>query len=273
MKVKDLTKLRLPRDLVCYYRVSDPKQGESGLGLEAQQQMVRIYRRTRSGSKVIGEYTEVETGTLADRPALKAAIAHARRAGATLVVAKLDRLARNVAFTSAVMDSGVDFVCCDQPYANRLTLHILAAVAEWEVEQIRERTKAALAAYKARGGKLGAARPGAPKLTPEAAQKGRLIAGALLKKRTDEIYADLIPTLREWLPICTFEEIADMLNGMGHRTSTGGYWHECAVRRVCARFKLIDMNAPWGKKRPKKPPETAPVPPAGTTGLDDANPY
>ena len=105
-------------------------------------------------------YTEVESGKLADRPQLARSLSHAKRTKALLVVAKLDRLARNVEFVARVMNSSVDFVACDNPAANRLTLHILAAVAEAEAKAISDRTKTALAAAKARGTKLGSARPG-----------------------------------------------------------------------------------------------------------------
>ncbi len=134
---------------IAYYRVSTARQGQSGLGLEAQQAAVAAF------CEPIETYTEVETGKRSDRPELQRAIAACKRMGATLVVAKLDRLARNVAFVSTLMESGVEFVACDNPTANRLTVHILAAVAEDEARRISERTKAALAAYKARGGTLG----------------------------------------------------------------------------------------------------------------------
>src|SRR5438309_2076994 len=115
--------------LITYRRVSTKQQGQSGLGLEGQEQAVQAYVK-QTGEKVLATYTEVESGKLADRPALQKALAHCRRSKATLVVAKLDRLARNVAFLAALMDSGIDFVACDNPSANRLTLHILAVVAE-----------------------------------------------------------------------------------------------------------------------------------------------
>src|SRR5437763_4351039 len=158
--------------IIGYLRVSTKGQGESGLGLDAQRAAVESYAR-QIGATLTTCYVEVESGKLADRPELAKALAHARRSKATLVVAKLDRLARNVAFLSALMDSKVPFVACDNPHANRLTLHILAAVAEAEAKAISDRTKAALAAYKARGGKLGGQLPQCRNLTPDAMAKGR----------------------------------------------------------------------------------------------------
>ena len=131
-------------NLVAYYRVSTKQQGASGLGLEGQKTTVESFAKS-AGANIMASYTEVESGKRADRPKLAAAIAHARRSKATLVIAKLDRLSRNVAFLSALMDSGCEFVACDNPNANRLTIHILAAVAENEARAISERTKAALA--------------------------------------------------------------------------------------------------------------------------------
>ena len=171
--------------LVAYYRVSTRRQARSGLGLEAQQAAVLAFQ-ARSGVEVLTSFTEVETGRRSDRPELAKAIAHAKRAGATLVVAKLDRLARNVAFTSALMESGVDFLACDNPHANRLTIHILAAVAEDEARRISERTKAALAAAKRRGVKLGAARPECRNLTNHARANGAKAAGRTVKQQADE---------------------------------------------------------------------------------------
>src|SRR5712692_11134175 len=144
--------------VIGYLRVSTKGQGESGLGIEAQRSAVEAYCK-QAGATFNMCYTEVESGKLADRPELARALAHARRSKATLVVAKLDRLARNVAFLSALMDSRAPFVACDNPHANRLTLHILAAVAEAEAVAISQRTKAALQAAKARGTLLGSARP------------------------------------------------------------------------------------------------------------------
>lgn len=145
--------------IVAYYRVSTKRQGLSGLGLEAQRAAVETFARQNAG-EIVGEYTEIETGKRSDRPKLTEAIAHARGVKGTLLVAKLDRLARNMAFTATLMESNIDFVCCDNPTANRLTIHILAAVAEDEARRISERTKAALQAAKARGVRLGSAREG-----------------------------------------------------------------------------------------------------------------
>jgi DNA invertase Pin-like site-specific DNA recombinase len=139
---------------VAYYRVSTDKQGRSGLGLEAQREAVRSFLNGGNWS-LADAVTEVESGKRNDRPELDRALGLCRLYGATLVVAKLDRLARNVAFISKLMESGVDFVAVDFPQANRLTVHILAAVAEHEAAMISQRTRAALAAAKARGVKLG----------------------------------------------------------------------------------------------------------------------
>jgi DNA invertase Pin-like site-specific DNA recombinase len=118
-----------------YYRVSTKQQGDSGLGLEGQTAAVEGYVKGQ-GATIIKAYREIETGKRADRPELLKAIAHTKRSMATLVIAKLDRLARNVAFTANLMESGVDFVACDNPHANRLTIHILAAVAENEARMM-----------------------------------------------------------------------------------------------------------------------------------------
>jgi DNA invertase Pin-like site-specific DNA recombinase len=135
---------------VAYYRVSTQRQGRSGLGLEAQQKAVRDHLNGGNW-RLVAEVTEVESGKRSDRPKLAEALKLCRLHGATLIIAKLDRLARNVAFISNLMDAGVEFHAVDFPQANRLTVHILAAVAEHEAKVISERTKAALAAAKRRG--------------------------------------------------------------------------------------------------------------------------
>jgi DNA invertase Pin-like site-specific DNA recombinase len=223
------------RKLVAYYRVSTRQQGDSGLGLEGQVAVVEAYAKA-TGATIVRSYREVETGKRADRPELQKALADCKRSKATLVIAKLDRLARNMAFTANLMESGVDFVACDNPHANRLTIHILAAVAEDEAKRISDRTKAALAAYKARGGKLGAARPEGRKLDAEASAKGRQQAGQVLKALADDAYADLAPMLVELQDSgLSLREIAERLNQEGHTTRRGRPWNQTQVMRVLKR--------------------------------------
>ena len=134
--------MKKPTTYVSYLRVSTQKQGQSGLGLEAQRAAVEAFTR-HQGGKIVAEHVEVESGKRSARPELARAMAAAKKAGATLLIAKLDRLSRDVHFISGLM-KGVDFLAVDQPFANQLTLHILAAVAEDEARRISERTKAAL---------------------------------------------------------------------------------------------------------------------------------
>jgi DNA invertase Pin-like site-specific DNA recombinase len=139
---------------VAYFRVSTDKQGKSGLGLDAQRKAVEDYLNGGTWS-LIGEFTEVESGKRSDRPKLAEALKSCRLQNATLIIAKLDRLARNVAFISNLMESKVEFEAVDFPQANRLTIHIMAAIAEHGAKMISDRTRAALAAAKARGKRLG----------------------------------------------------------------------------------------------------------------------
>lgn len=139
---------------VIYLRVSTSKQGIEGNGIEAQRKACHDFLNGGDW-EVEAEYVEEESGRKARRPQLNKALDHCVKTGATLVIAKLDRLARNVAFVSRLLESGIDFVCADMPNANKLTIHIIASMAEYEAEQIGKRTKAALAVVKARGKKLG----------------------------------------------------------------------------------------------------------------------
>src|SRR6056297_3989654 len=140
--------------LVAYERVSTARQGRSGLGLEAQRKAIDAFAAAKEG-RVLGRFTEVESGGKNDRPELQKALDLARLTGATLVIARLDRLSRNAAFLLTLRDSGVRFLACDMPEANDLTVGVMALVAEAEREAISRRTKEALAAAKARGVKLG----------------------------------------------------------------------------------------------------------------------
>lgn len=210
---------RTPSNYVSYYRVSTQKQGESGLGLEAQQAAVARYIEQHKGD-LIAEYTEIESGKRSDnRPELAAAIRAAQRARATLIIAKLDRLARNVHFISGLMESNLDFVACDLPKANRLTIHIMAAIAEHEREMISARTKAALAQAKARGTKLG---------NPQwQAALTKAIAARAKPKPVEEVQEMLIKYRKEGQ---TFREIADKMNALGIKTPKGAGWWGSSVR-------------------------------------------
>lgn len=218
--------------IIPYYRVSTDRQGKSGLGLEGQQAAVEAFARERS-AQILASYTEIESGRRSDRAELARALAHARRSRATLVVAKLDRLARNVTFLSTLMDSTVEFLACDNPYANRLTIHILAAVAEDEARRISERTKAALAAYKARGGSLGAARPECRTLTAAARRRGTETGVVVRRRQALEAYQDILPLLGELQRQgCTLRAMAARLDELGHTTRNGKRWNPVQVNRL-----------------------------------------
>lgn len=205
---------------VAYYRVSTQKQGTSGLGLEAQQAAVTAF-----AGEPVESYTEVESGKRSDRPQLALAIAACKRLGATLVIAKLDRLARNVHFISGLMESGIEFVACDNPNANRLTVHILAAVAEDEARRISDRTKAALVAYKARGGRLGN-----PKnLTTVAARKGTAANVAAAKTYREPARKVALALRSKGYSLAA---IAETLTGRGILTRRGKAWSPTAVMRL-----------------------------------------
>jgi DNA invertase Pin-like site-specific DNA recombinase len=225
--------------LVAYFRVSTKRQGESGLGLAGQQTDVERFASGHNG-EVIRQFVEVETGTRKDRPELDKALAFAKRAKARLVVAKLDRLARNVAFTSALMESGVEFVACDNPHANRLTIHILAAVAEDEARRISDRTKKALAEAKRKGVKLGSARPGhwdgrEDRRLAGAHAGGQAAAESHRRAAIDE-YRDLVPLIvRLRNDGHSNQTIADTLNKEGYRTRRDAAWNRMQVGRVLQR--------------------------------------
>jgi DNA invertase Pin-like site-specific DNA recombinase len=214
-----------PVEFIPYYRVSTERQGRSGLGLEAQQTAVHRHLATFGGS-LIGEHTEVETGKRNNRPELRAALVACRRHRAKLVNAKLDRLSRNVAFIAAIMDSGIEFVACDNPHATRLTLHILAAVAEHEREAIATRTKAALRAAKARGTRLG--RHGADYLAQ--ANKAAALERA---SRLKPIFAELIAARM------SIRQLATELTKRGIKPPHGGSWHPQTVARVIRRVATL----------------------------------
>lgn len=208
-------------DYIAYYRVSTDKQGKSGLGLDAQRQAVAGFVMGRG--EIAAEFTEIESGRKADRPQLIQALAQCRRRKATLVIARLDRLARNVAFISNLMESRVDFVAVDMPEANRLTIHILAAVAEHEREMISKRTKDALAAAKLRGTRLGNPNP-----LPASRR-----ATATLKEQTRQYHETTRPFVLELQRQGqSLRTIARELNRRQIPTARGGIWYASTVRNV-----------------------------------------
>lgn len=240
----------MTKNIVSYIRVSTKKQGQSGLGLEAQQHAVAEYAKA-NGLKVVKEYVEVESGRKAARPQLLAAISHARASKATLVVAKLDRLARNVSFTSALMESGVKFVCCDMPTANEFTIHILAAVAQQEAKAISERTKNALAAAKRRGVKLGSHRDGhweGETVTGKAREARRQVGIALARKRSASIRSKAAAdhnqmAVKEALELRkaghSWQHIADTLNDSGFVTRRGNSWSVSSIYTAVKKASAV----------------------------------
>lgn len=228
---------------VAYLRVSTARQGASGLGLEAQRSAVQAYLAS-GGHQLAAEYVEVESGKRDDRPQLAAALAACRLHRATLVIAKLDRLARNVRFIAGIMDSGVDFVACDMPHANRLTLHLMAAMAEHEAMAISERTKAALAAAKARGVKLGNPN-GAAHLRDRS--RDAAIAGVHKRKKQAEAYARQIADIVQELRIAKINGMGNLareLNRRGFVAPRGGYWSAGQLRRTLSLAEPLPATEP-----------------------------
>jgi len=213
---------------VSYIRVSTTEQGDSGLGLEAQRHAVSDYV-AREACELVGEFVEVESGSRNNRAELQCAIELCKRNKATLLIAKLDRLARNVAFISRLMESGLEFVAVDNPHANKLMIHMLAAFAEHERDQIRARTKAALAAAKARGVVLG--------------RYGREV----LSKRN---HALAIERARELRPVIselrgrglTVKQITEVMNRRSIPTARGKRWHAATVHNLIRQIRRIQAG-------------------------------
>ena len=216
---------------VTYYRVSTTRQGKSGLGLEAQEHETNQYI-TRVGGGIVESYTDVESGKKNNRPELEKALRKCRLTGAVLVIAKLDRLARNARFLLELQDSSIKFVCCDMPEANDLTVGIMACLAQYESKLISERTKAALQAAKARGVKLGNKNLHLIRNSDTTAATATLISTAKarnieLQQVIDEIRADTDHKL-------SLNQIAKRLNDAGYTTSRGGQFHATSVNRILA---------------------------------------
>jgi DNA invertase Pin-like site-specific DNA recombinase len=211
---------------IAYFRVSTERQGKSGLGLDAQRKSVLDYL---DGGRweLVAEFTEIESGKRSDRPELAKALAACKRQKAKLVIAKLDRLSRNLAFIATLMDSGVEFIAVDNPHANKLTVHILAAVAQHEREMISARTSAALKAAKGRGKRLGN-----PKLVEARKQAARARI-----ERADRYSANVLPVIREIQEsgVSSLRGIARALAARGVPTARGGSWTPVQVSDILRR--------------------------------------
>jgi DNA invertase Pin-like site-specific DNA recombinase len=220
--------------VVSYLRVSTRKQGNSGLGLDAQRHAIESFAKTRH-AKVVQTFVEVESGKLNERPELAKALHLAKVTGATLVIAKLDRLSRNAAFLLTLRDSGVRFIAADMPDANELTVGIMALVAQQEREAISKRTKEALAAAKARGARLGNPN-GAAAL--QRAARGNSASVEAIRRGADEHARNLQPVVAALAQegAVSLGAIASALSERGMLTPRGGQWHKSSVRNLLARL-------------------------------------
>ena len=212
---------------VAYYRVSTDRQGQSGLGLDAQRDAVA---RHIGQAELVAEFTEVESGRKNDRAQLAAALATAKRTKATLVIAKLDRLARNVHFITGLLESGVSFVCADMPEADRTFLQMMAVFAEWEARKISERTKAALAQVKAQGRALGSPTP----------KVGSAEGVKVIKAKADAYAEKVGPLVRDIIKrsgASTLRDIAEVLTARNIETPRGNCaWHASQVANLLKRI-------------------------------------
>ena len=223
--------------VVAYYRVSTEGQCRSGLGLDAQREAVTSLCAGR-GWSILADFTEVESGKRGDRKELVAAMGHAKVTGAVLVVAKLDRLSRNVAFLAALQDSGAQFIAADMPEANEVTIHIMAAIAQAERKAIGKRTREALAAAKARGQRLGNPNGAA---AFRRAGKGNKAAVAAVVDDADRFAQRLAPTVAKLRAegSLSLPALAKALNGGHVQTPRGGRWHPSSVRNLLARIDAV----------------------------------
>ena len=233
---------------IAYYRVSTQQQGRSGLGLESQMSIVRGF--VRESDTIISEYTDIESGKNNNRPQLLAAISQANETGATLLIAKLDRLSRNAGFIFMLKDSKVNFVCCDMPEANTLTIGIFATVAQYERELISQRTKSALGALKRRGCILGNPNgfTGSAQIKATATKQAKAATNGNTTK-AKAVIKDMIELYRYRNQRLTIGIVAYELNRYGCTTATGQRFTKSNVRRILESV-MQQMNI---EALPKKP--------------------
>jgi DNA invertase Pin-like site-specific DNA recombinase len=216
---------------VAYYRVSTKKQEISGLGLESQRAIILSFIKHKD-VQLCGEFTEVESGRVNNRVELQKALKVVKDVGGILVIAKLDRLSRNVSFISSLMESKVKFVCCDLPEANEFTIHIFSALAQQERKMISERTKNALLAKRIREPNY---KHGKNNLTKEIIQKAHESVSFNARNDITVRHAyHYIRTLKE--SGNTYQRIADKLNSEGYKTRTGKLFHAQQVRNIWERL-------------------------------------
>lgn len=236
-----------PRTFVAYLRVSTDQQGRSGLGLEAQRAAITAF--LRNGDRLLEPpFVEVESGKRTDRTQLRAAVARCKATGATLLVAKVDRLARNTQFLLSIINSGIDVVFCDLPHippgaVGQFLLTQMAAVAALEAGLISERTKAALAAAKARGKKLGGDRGYRPPAPPDGVAGSKAAAEARARQASRDAFrlAPVIEAIRAE-GTTSLHGIAAALTARGVATPRGGAWTATAVRRALARASATEAR-------------------------------
>ena len=227
----------MEKRFIAYYRVSTKHQGISGLGLESQRQIVMKYIKS-NGNRIVHEFIEIESGKCNDRPELMKAITMAKNTDSILVIAKLDRLSRNLTFISTLMDTKVNFICCDMPDASPLTIHIFASLAQWERERISLRTKEALQAKKLRNPNW---KPGKNNLTDEGRLKGHITTSH--KARTTQsirhAYHFIKPLRENGL---SYLQIANKLNEEKYLTLKGKHFHAIQVWNILKRFEGVEKR-------------------------------
>lgn len=221
------------KKFVAYFRVSRKEQGISGLGLSAQKSSVEKYVTSQDGI-ILKDFTEVETGTnKRERVEIHKAIQLAKNEGAILIIAKLDRLARNVSFVSSLMDAGIEFLAVDMPSANNFTIHIFSALAEQEAKLISSRTKLALAELKKKGVKLG----NPQNLTSEARAKGvnKIKENAMNNDRNRQAQSIILNCKEKEM---SYRQIADYLNQLNFKTRHGNKFYAPTVLQLYNRMQL-----------------------------------
>lgn len=216
---------------IIYQRVSTQRQGVSGLGLEAQKHTAMTYLESVGGD-LLESYTDIESGSKNNRPELQAALRKCRLTGATLLIAKLDRLSRDRRFLLELQDSSIQFVCCDMPEANNFTIGIMACLAEYEREMISERTKAALKAAKARGVVLG--NPNLQLVRNNDTTAARASHLAIAATRNAELKAVALEMKAESDSPMSLRQLADAMNAAGYKTSRGCEFKATSINRVLA---------------------------------------